>query len=408
MLGLRQPYLPAANVPPSRPRAECDKLRCTVTTTRARSFTFQGLIGQGGFGQVYRAILRTASGLELVVAVKLLRADLRPGSSAAARLRDEARLLGQIQHPAILSVRHVVSIRSRLGIVSDFIDGDDLSAVLRSGGALAPRIAATIVSEVASALHTAWTTRTPEGRALCVVHRDVKPSNIRIGRFGDVKLIDFGIAQCADVHREAKTATGILVGSARYLAPERYTERVATHKADVFSLGCCLYECLTGTPFHTTKSVFHLASLSRDHQRFGAHLEERLSHLPASSHALLPLLRTMLQGEPHRRPTAKTVSDDCHSLSRVLEGPVLRAWCAARTWDSQPEDCSLGSQPVFEDPSPQHVSRPDLTTVAPVSTPNRDTPFAWIAMVASVLAMAFTVAALGFLWWNLSALGMML
>ena len=396
-----------ANVPPSRRNFAGSKLPWFVDVSASRSFRIEYLVGQGGFGQVYRAILRTASGLETTVALKLLRSDLRPDSSAAARLRDEARLLAQIRHPAIAATQAIVHLRSRLGIVSEFVDGADLSKLLRDDEPPPPSVVVAVVGDVAAALHTAWTARSFSGTELRVVHRDVKPSNIRVGRHANVKLLDFGVAKCTDTHREAFTDSGVMIGSARYLAPERFTERVATHTSDVFSLGCCLYEALARTSFHTTRSLPALAVLARDPLKFKAHKQKRLGHLPPDAELVRPLLNAMLAFDAHDRPVADEVAVECRRLAKRVPGPTLRQWCGSRAWPSTAHRATaLDGQRLYEDAGPSNAASPHLTHALRRPAPPR--PRRWMALVsgASVLVMTLTSAALFFLWWVMSQWGM--
>ncbi|MCA9489452.1 MAG: protein kinase, partial [Myxococcales bacterium] len=159
-----------------------------------RSFTMHRCLGRGGFGEVYLADMVGRGGLSTTVAIKLLRQDLDPAGQAVKRLRDEGRLLARLDHPTILRVLDLVMLGGRAALITEYVPGEDLEACLRGDGRISTRALLQVLGRVAGALDAAW--RAPlgsEGEELRLSHRDVKPSNIRVGRFGDVKLLDFGI-----------------------------------------------------------------------------------------------------------------------------------------------------------------------------------------------------------------------
>ena len=164
------------------------------------------LLGQGGMATIFRA--RDAQ-LDRDVAVKLLRPEFGRDPDFLARFRDEARAAASLSHPNIVAVFDFGEDESGPYIVMELIDGQDLGAILRENGALAPRQAARVSAEAAKALHAA--------HARGIVHRDVKPSNILIGRDGRVKVADFGIARALT---EAQfTLPGVTMGSVHYFSP---------------------------------------------------------------------------------------------------------------------------------------------------------------------------------------------
>ena len=170
-----------------------------------RTYRLQHCLGRGGFGEVYLAVMETGA-VRAEVAVKLLNEGRDPGDQALERLRDEGRLLGLLNHPVILKVHDLLVLDGRVALVTEYVDGADLEQCFASGG-VPIRALVEIVGRVADALGVAWNAPSPTGGPLHLVHRDVKPANIRIGRHGDVKLLDFGIARASDLQREARTRT---------------------------------------------------------------------------------------------------------------------------------------------------------------------------------------------------------
>ena len=191
------------------------------------------LLGQGGMATIYRA--RDAQ-LDRDVAVKLLRPEFGRDPDFLARFRDEARAAASLNHPNIVAVFDFGEEQSDPYIVMELIDGQDLSSILRESGPLLPRQAARVSAEVAKALQAA--------HVRGIVHRDVKPSNILVGRDGRVKVADFGIARALDDAQV--TLPGVTMGSVHYFSPEQARGEPATQASDVYSLGIVLYESLTG------------------------------------------------------------------------------------------------------------------------------------------------------------------
>ena len=191
------------------------------------------LLGQGGMATIYRA--RDAQ-LDRDVAVKLLRPEFGRDPDFLARFRDEARAAASLGHPNIVAVFDFGEEQSDPYIIMELIDGQDLSSILRENGPLPPRQAARVSAEVAKALQAA--------HVRGIVHRDVKPSNILVGRDGRVRVADFGIARALDDAQV--TLPGVTMGSVHYFSPEQARGEPATQASDIYSLGIVLYESLTG------------------------------------------------------------------------------------------------------------------------------------------------------------------
>lgn len=300
-----------------------------------RQFRIGACLGRGGFGEVYRATQRSPGGLETPVALKVLRSDLELDEAAIGRLRDEGRLLARISHPVVVRAYDLVSVEGRIGLVTEFVDGDDLDACMKSPGRIEVRALVQVVGQVAAALDAAFTTIGPDGQPLRIVHRDVKLTNVRIGRHGQVKLLDFGIARFQAPDREARTISDVVVGSVAYMAPERFVERASLPAGDVFGLGCCLYEGAVGHRYHQDSGLRTVSGLSLDADRYARHLSDSLDELDTPA-ALSELIGACLAFDPAARPTAGELSVRCEALSDRLSGSTLRRWCADRSWAPAP------------------------------------------------------------------------
>ena len=202
-------------------------------------YELQSLLGVGGMGEVYRAY-DTAK--DRTVAIKLLRTEMSADAGFQERFRRESRIAARLQEPHVIPVHDFGEINGVLYIDMRLVDGDNVQAVLRRNGPLDPARAASIVRQVAAALDAA--------HASGLVHRDVKPENVLLTGNDFAYLVDFGIAHLGG--ESGLTSAGAAIGSCAYMAPERFTGGRVGPAADIYSLACLLYECLTGAaPFPT-------------------------------------------------------------------------------------------------------------------------------------------------------------
>ncbi|MET3963198.1 hypothetical protein ABIE44_003132 [Marmoricola sp. OAE513] len=242
------------------------------------------VVGSGGMADVYRA---EDSLLGRTVAVKLLR-DSVPDPGARERFRDEARTLARLSHPGLVTVLDVGTEGENQYLVMQYVDGTDLSRLLRSEGAQPPARVAALGNQVAQALAYA--------HANGIVHRDVKPGNILVD--GDrVLLTDFGIARAlGDAARH--TRTGDTIGSPAYLSPEQVSGEPLTEAVDVYSLGLVLLEALTGARAYDGTPVEAAVA--------------RLTTAPAIPVSVGPVWRDLLEAMtrrlPEERPTLAAVA----------------------------------------------------------------------------------------------------
>jgi eukaryotic-like serine/threonine-protein kinase len=248
----------------------------------ADRYRLEGPVARGGVGEVWRA---TDLVLGRPVAVKLLRAEYTQHPEVLARFRAEARHAGSVSHPGIAQVYDYGEDDAAVSpyLVMELVDGPSLARVL-AAGPLAPARAMDVLAQAAAGLQAA--------HAAGLVHRDVKPGNLLVGRSGQVKITDFGIAHAA--WSAPITQTGALVGTPAYLAPERVTGGLATPASDLYSLGVVGYQCLTGAvPFNGVPPVT------------AAHQHRTLPPLPAAVPAgVAKLIRDLTARDPAARPAS--------------------------------------------------------------------------------------------------------
>lgn len=252
----------------------------------ANRFEIERAAGAGGMGTVYRATDRYSGD---TVALKLLHSGAG-GSDEAERFLREALLLSELRHPGIVAhVAHGQTPDGQRFLAMEWLQGQDLAERL-TRGPLPIRDCLRVLEQVADALSVA--------HQRGIVHRDLKPSNLFLieGDLAQVKLLDFGIARRIAASR-AMTRTGMVIGTPEYMAPEQARgSRDLTPAADVFSLGCVLYECLTGQPPFVADHIAEV--LVRILFEEPIPIEERR---PGISQSLAALMGRMLAKDPAQR-----------------------------------------------------------------------------------------------------------
>lgn len=301
------------------------------------AFQFHHCLGVGGYGEVYLARQHTEGGLHREVAVKVLYEKYDDDSNAVKRLRDEGQALALLAHPAILTVHGFAKVDGRLALVTEYIEGSDVSVFCDPDDLLPSRIAVAIVREVAEALDYALTVPNPHtGRKLKMIHRDVKPANIRVSTDGTVKLLDFGVARSNEMERQAKTAMGDVLLTSGFAAPESLGFGVTSPSVDVFALGVTLFAMLTGKEFYRGRDLKFQVTLALNAVDFAAYLEERLQMVEPGP--IRDLLTDMLGFQHELRPKAREVAERLDAIVDALPGPTLGQWARNRQWPEQRVD----------------------------------------------------------------------
>ncbi len=203
---------------------------------RVKSYLINDLLAKGGMGEVWRA---WDSHNNCHVAVKSVAADLVDDAEFKTRFADELRRHGRLSHPHIVQVLDTFEWGSNVCCVMQLIEGESLASYLKRRGRLTVEESAAILRDVLDALDYAHR----QG----IVHRDIKPSNILLDRQHRAYLIDFGIALA--IGEKRRTRAGVAVGTPEYMSPEQIVRPYSLdQRTDIYSLGCVLYEMLTGQP----------------------------------------------------------------------------------------------------------------------------------------------------------------
>ncbi|MET7283800.1 serine/threonine-protein kinase [Kribbella sp. NPDC005582] len=274
----------------------------------ADRYELEEVVGRGGMGEVWRA---TDTVLMRPVAIKLL-ADHQ--QDAGARLQREAQAGALINNPHVVDVHDFGSYGDSHYLVMEFVSGTTVAGELRRSSPLPVPTAAQIVAQTAAGLLAA--------HHAGVVHRDIKPANLLLADDGTVKIADFGIARFLDDTSE-DSETHDLVGTSFYVAPERARADPAGPAADIYSLGCVLYQLLTGAPPF-------LADTPTGVLRCHVH---GIPEVPSDVEpGVGRQLMRMLAKDPDARPDAEEII----------------AWCGQTDWPARSPRCELRTTELAE------------------------------------------------------------
>ncbi|MEM9587744.1 MAG: serine/threonine-protein kinase [Planctomycetota bacterium] len=301
-----------------------------------------GHIGTGGMSSVYLAE-HTRMGDKR--AIKVLPKSRVKDASYLARFQLEAKAIASLKHPNIVAAYDIDNEGDVHFIVMEYVDGDDLQAIVRSKGPVDFSTAADWISQAADGLQHAH----EEG----VIHRDVKPANLLIDPSGNVRLLDMGLALVADEDDDSLTVANNenVLGTADYLAPEQaLNSHTVDHRADIYGLGCTLYFLLTGQP------PFNDGTLAQRIAKHQTEMPKPIRSLRSDCPGELEGICTkMLQKEPkYRYQSAADVRD------------VLAKFAAAVP-KGQPVRAGLGEEPLSSGGGSSSLSFRDSDTTHPTS-----------------------------------------
>ncbi len=283
------------------------------------NYAVDGEIGRGGMGVV---MLGRQKGLERAAVLKKLRDDLASGPEFVERFRREARAAAEVHHQNVVAVYDCFSHRGDEYIAQEYVDGIDLRAALEKARCVPPEIAARIALEIIRGLEAIHLSGT--------VHRDLKPANILLGRLGEVKIADFGIA--LDPSEPKLTQPGIMIGTPPYMPPEQMLGARVDHRGDLFSFGILCYEMVAGSPPYPGPQDDEAETL------LGRMEKERYRPLrkrvPGAPRYYARLVRACLRPRPNQR--GGSAADLRRRLERKIlypSSPDCRGEIAAWLWE---------------------------------------------------------------------------
>lgn len=325
-------------------------------------YLLEGTIASGGMADVWRA---RDLNLGRTVAVKLLRESVADDPVIAERFRREAQALAKLTHPNIVPVYDCVEEHGQVALVMRLIEGKSLRTLLDEAGddGRAGQLTVHLTVHIGRAIAAALAKAHEEN----ILHRDIKPGNILIMERGEVLLTDFGIAKPLKASEDDQTdltRRDIMMGTAKYLSPEQVQGRTLDARADIYSLGLVLYECLAGNvPFKgDNDQATAIARLERDPTPLGGIRAD----VPST---VIAVIHKMLRRKPENRFSS------CHEVAEALETAIKHVHDAITPADGFSSTASAPTtqrpRPVLNDPlMPQREVR------LPTSQPRDTTPAA--------------------------------
>jgi len=315
------------------------------------------VVGRGGMGEVWKGVDRE---LGRTVAVKVLPVELTRQEEFRQRFRREARTGAALSHQGVATLfdvgEAVEGDEAVPYLVMEYIDGRTLAEALRIGGLPPVARAVALARDVADTL--------VHSHGLGLIHRDIKPSNVMVTESGAVKVLDFGIAKALATTTTRLTATGLMVGTPAYLSPEQIDGGAVDGRTDVYSLGCLLYELLTGRPPFTGDSPFVV-------------MNQHLTKVPLPPSVLRPVvpaevdavvLSALAKSPGQRYGDAAALRSALESAQRATAPAAVPA---QPTVLSTLPSSALPAQPT---PTPTPATPPALPTPAPATPPAVPTP----------------------------------
>ncbi len=280
-------------------------------------------LGQGGTANVTLAVASGPSGFSKLVVLKSMRSHLKLEPDFESMFLDEARLAARLNHPNIVQTNEVFESPEGPVIVMEYLEGQPLSSIVHRAGSkhkFSVDMQIRVISEMLSGLHYAHELTDFDGQPLNVVHRDISPHNVFVTFEGQVKLLDFGIAKLSGSRVE--TASGVIKGKLRYMAPEQISGEHMDRRVDLFAVGVMIWEAAA-----SQKMWKNLGEAVIMNRILNGELPELTEVAPDTNPELLRIVNKALELEPeHRYQTALELQND-------LEGYLDRQAASVRLRD---------------------------------------------------------------------------
>ncbi len=333
-------------------------------------YEFLTVIGSGGAGVIYKA---RQMPLGKMVAVKMVHSHVM-SATAIKRFHKEAKTISTLSHPNLISVFDFgVSEEKQPFMVMDFVEGTPLSSILDDEGRLPPDLVGEITKQICDGLTHA--------HVRGILHRDLKPSNVMIITLDTgatlVKILDFGLAKLLTgdgIDKDHLTKTGETVGTPAFMSPEQVMGRQTDHRSDLYSVGCLMYQCLTGEPpfVGDTRMETMLMQLNQKPLPINVPGAEQLVP-PAMESIVLKLLEKK--------------ADDRFQSMIFLKDALDKLDSAA---SAPPEVLPVTTKPAEEEKkkTPERLSSPENQTIGSGSAPAKTMPLYIVALVSLILGGA--------------------
>ncbi len=276
------------------------------TNERIGDYEILGELGCGSMGRVWRVRNVISDRIE---AMKVLLPDLAGRQELAARFLREIKLMASLDHPNIAALRTAFTANNQLYMVMEFVEGQTMAEHLENGPISVPD-ALNYIGQVLKAVSYAHHQH--------IIHRDIKPPNMMLTPQGTIKLMDFGLARAGD--ERSLTKTGATLGSLNYVSPEQVKGEATDGRSDLYSVGVCLYEFVTGQrPFTSTSGYSLMAAQIKEKPKPPLELN------PALPLALNEIILMAIAKEPAERFQTADAFNNALSSLRVTSSPSLSA-----------------------------------------------------------------------------------
>ena len=317
-------------------------------------YRVDGLLARGGMGEVHLGRIEGAHGFERRVVIKVIRNELVENERVAMMFVDEARIAAGLHHRNIVQIIDFDLFDGGAFLVTEYVEGCDLRTLMRNQRGPIPYAAGVaMIAELATGLDAAHDATDASGAPLHLVHRDVSPSNVLLGRAGNVKIADFGVAKAKS--RSYHTVSGTIKGKAPYMAPEQILDEPLDRRADVFSLGTLLFEVTTRSRlFSAAPGPMAMAHILSGDVPDPA--ERRPDYPPLLANVVR---RALARDREQRFPTARALVDALDEVAlaeRWSQSPASIAKLVEPIRDRAPGG-STGSSPGVATPTPPFEQR---------------------------------------------------